>query len=348
MYDAIVVGGGVVGMSAAYHLVRGGARTLLLERGDRGRATDAGAGILPATSAIDDPDPLERLKARAAQYYPELIERLRADDAGDTGHAVTGSLTVAVVRRRGGAVRAHPGGPAARERSRRLCPAVVRAGAGAVPAARRGAAARCTPQRMPGSTAACSRGALRRAAEARGLVLRTDERRAPAGPRRQRPGRRGRRRGDPGRTGGPRRGRLVGSLRRAARRPDPGRAPARPDHPPPPARGRDRRMADRARVPSPLHRALAGRPRGGRSHARDRLRLSAAGHRARRDGGARRGAAGRAGAEGCHARGDPGRPAPGEPGRPADPGPGAGRKERPPCDRSRAERPVARALQRQG
>jgi D-amino-acid dehydrogenase len=96
MYDAIVVGGGVVGLSAAYHLLRRGARTVLLDRGDTGRASDAGAGILSSTSAIDDPDPLERFKARAARYYPQLIERLRADDAGDTGHTVTGSLTVAI------------------------------------------------------------------------------------------------------------------------------------------------------------------------------------------------------------------------------------------------------------
>ena len=96
MYDAIVVGGGVVGMSTAYHLVRGGARTLLLDRGDNGRATAAGAGILSSASVALDPDPLERFKARAVQYYPELIERLRADDAGDTGYAVTGSPTVAI------------------------------------------------------------------------------------------------------------------------------------------------------------------------------------------------------------------------------------------------------------
>ena len=46
MYDAIVIGGGVVGMSTAYHLLCGGARTLLVDRADPGRATDAGAGIL--------------------------------------------------------------------------------------------------------------------------------------------------------------------------------------------------------------------------------------------------------------------------------------------------------------
>ncbi len=34
MYDAIVIGGGLLGFSTAYHLVRGGARVLLVDRGD--------------------------------------------------------------------------------------------------------------------------------------------------------------------------------------------------------------------------------------------------------------------------------------------------------------------------
>ena len=95
-YDAIVIGGGVVGASAAYHLARAGVRTLLIDRRDAGRATDAGAGILSTAANVDDPDPIERFEARAAAYYPVLIEHLRADDAGDTGYAACGSLTVAI------------------------------------------------------------------------------------------------------------------------------------------------------------------------------------------------------------------------------------------------------------
>jgi D-amino-acid dehydrogenase len=95
-YDAIVIGGGVVGASTAYHLVRAGVRTLLVDRRDTGRATDAGAGILSTATSTDDPDPVERFEARAAAYYPPLIEQLRADGADDTGYAACGSLTVAV------------------------------------------------------------------------------------------------------------------------------------------------------------------------------------------------------------------------------------------------------------
>ena len=95
-YDAIIVGGGVVGASTAYHLVRAGAKTLLIDRRDPGRATDAGAGILAPAPQTDPPDPIERFEARAAAYYPVLIDQLRNDGAGATGYKVCGSLSVAV------------------------------------------------------------------------------------------------------------------------------------------------------------------------------------------------------------------------------------------------------------
>ena len=71
-------------------------RTLLVDRRDVGRATDAGAGILSTAANVDDPDPIERFEARATAYYPVLVDHLREDDAGDTGYATCGSLTVAI------------------------------------------------------------------------------------------------------------------------------------------------------------------------------------------------------------------------------------------------------------
>ncbi len=95
-YDAIVIGGGIVGMSTAYHLVCAGARTLLVDRKDKGRATDAGAGILSPATNIRDPDPWQRLASLAVEYYPGLIENLTAEQAGDTGFAKCGMMIVAV------------------------------------------------------------------------------------------------------------------------------------------------------------------------------------------------------------------------------------------------------------
>jgi D-amino-acid dehydrogenase len=96
MYDAIVVGGGIVGMSTAYHLVGAGARTLLIDRGDQGRATDAGAGILSPETNSRDPDAWFQFAVAAVGYYPTLIQRLQEEQGSDTGYARCGQLVVAV------------------------------------------------------------------------------------------------------------------------------------------------------------------------------------------------------------------------------------------------------------
>ncbi|HEU5104168.1 MAG TPA: FAD-dependent oxidoreductase [Roseiflexaceae bacterium] len=96
MYDLIVIGGGIVGLSVAYHAVAAGAKALLVDRSDPGRATAAGAGILaPETSAIES-DAWFRLAVAAVDYYPTLAAQLQADAAGGTGYAATEALVVAV------------------------------------------------------------------------------------------------------------------------------------------------------------------------------------------------------------------------------------------------------------
>ncbi len=96
MYDAIVIGGGIVGMSTAYHLVCSGAKTLLVDRADEGRATDAGAGILSPETNTRDPETWFNLAIDAVGYYPTLVEQLQAEQDDDTGYACCGSLVVAV------------------------------------------------------------------------------------------------------------------------------------------------------------------------------------------------------------------------------------------------------------
>lgn len=94
-FDAVVVGGGLLGTATAYHLVRAGARTLLVDRADTGRATDAGAGILSPETNSRDPEAWFRLAVEAVAYYPALIDQLRGAQAGDTGYARCGQLVVA-------------------------------------------------------------------------------------------------------------------------------------------------------------------------------------------------------------------------------------------------------------
>jgi D-amino-acid dehydrogenase len=95
--DAIVIGGGVVGSAVAYHLARDGHDTLLLDRRDEGRATDAGAGILsPPTSSRTASDAWFDLAVPAVEHYPDLVDRLREAGVGETGYAQCGLLNVAM------------------------------------------------------------------------------------------------------------------------------------------------------------------------------------------------------------------------------------------------------------
>jgi D-amino-acid dehydrogenase len=96
MYEAIVIGGGVVGASLGYHLVRQGVKTLLLDHHHRGRATDAGAGILAPEVSGNRSPAWFNFAVEAVAYYPGLIEHLRADQGGETSYAQCGKLTVAV------------------------------------------------------------------------------------------------------------------------------------------------------------------------------------------------------------------------------------------------------------
>jgi D-amino-acid dehydrogenase len=76
--------------------VSAGARTLLVDRADVGRATDAGAGILSPETNSRDTDAWFTLAVAASAYYPSLIERLREEQGGDTGYARCGQIVVAV------------------------------------------------------------------------------------------------------------------------------------------------------------------------------------------------------------------------------------------------------------
>jgi D-amino-acid dehydrogenase len=92
--DVIVIGGGIVGMSTAYHLARAGVQTLLIDRNDPGRATSAGAGIL-APEISRESDAWFDFGVAAVDYYPTLIAQLAEAGAGDTGYARCGLLLVA-------------------------------------------------------------------------------------------------------------------------------------------------------------------------------------------------------------------------------------------------------------
>ncbi|MGH3099199.1 MAG: NAD(P)/FAD-dependent oxidoreductase [Streptosporangiales bacterium] len=91
----IVVGGGIVGSSAAYRLARRGVRVTLVDRTDSGHATAAGAGIVAPATSLHAPAAWYPLAFRAVAYYPELVACLEGDGVSATGYAVVGALFVA-------------------------------------------------------------------------------------------------------------------------------------------------------------------------------------------------------------------------------------------------------------
>lgn len=93
--DTIVVGGGLLGWSAAYPLVKAGQRVALIDRADEGHATQAGAGIIAPGMNIRDSETEYELRKAAIAYYAELVALLTADGESDTGYEQVGALFVA-------------------------------------------------------------------------------------------------------------------------------------------------------------------------------------------------------------------------------------------------------------
>lgn len=95
MDDVIVIGGGIVGASAAYHLARSGAQVTLIDQAQPGQATAAGAGIIAPGTTFQAPAAYFSLAFRAVAYYEELLANLAEDGESHTGYETVGLLHVA-------------------------------------------------------------------------------------------------------------------------------------------------------------------------------------------------------------------------------------------------------------
>ena len=90
----VIVGAGILGASAAFHLARAGAQVTVVDQAHEGRATAAGAGIIcPWVSGVDDPA-FYRLYAGGARYYGDLIATLAELGETDLGYRRVGGLVV--------------------------------------------------------------------------------------------------------------------------------------------------------------------------------------------------------------------------------------------------------------
>lgn len=89
-----VIGAGVFGASAAFHLAAAGADVVAIDPDLPGRATAAGAGIIcPWVSAARE-EAWHQIAEPAARYYPELIARLGERGTPDTSYCRVGALCV--------------------------------------------------------------------------------------------------------------------------------------------------------------------------------------------------------------------------------------------------------------
>jgi D-amino-acid dehydrogenase len=99
-FDLIILGGGIVGTSAAYAAVRGGARVALVDAGLPGRATDAGAGIIsPVALDRDEARPeWTTLVTECVTHYRSLLADVDAVEPSGAGSATfrqVGEIVVA-------------------------------------------------------------------------------------------------------------------------------------------------------------------------------------------------------------------------------------------------------------
>src|SRR3954469_760388 len=99
-YDAVVVGGGVIGLSAAWRAAQRGLSVLVLERDEPGAgASGVAAGMLaPVTEAEFGEQALLALNLESAALWPGFAAELAERSGLDTGFNPSGALVAAADR----------------------------------------------------------------------------------------------------------------------------------------------------------------------------------------------------------------------------------------------------------
>jgi glycine oxidase len=100
-YDALIVGGGVIGLASAWRLARAGAKVMLIEREERppAGATRVAAGMLAPVGELTFGEPeLLELTLLAAEHYPGFVAELEEASGVAVGYDVCGALHVALDR----------------------------------------------------------------------------------------------------------------------------------------------------------------------------------------------------------------------------------------------------------
>ncbi|WP_114352233.1 NAD(P)/FAD-dependent oxidoreductase [Saliterribacillus persicus] len=94
MSDIIIIGGGILGASTAYHLAKLGNNVTVIDKEEPGSATDAAAGIICPWISQRRNKVWYSLAVKGAGYYPALIHELKQDGITNTGYKKTGALVI--------------------------------------------------------------------------------------------------------------------------------------------------------------------------------------------------------------------------------------------------------------
>jgi glycine oxidase len=100
VFDVLVVGAGVIGLSCAWRAAQRGARVAVLERAEPGcGATRVAAGMLAPVGELSFGEPeLLELTLAASRLYPQFVAELEAATGSHTGYERLGALHVALDR----------------------------------------------------------------------------------------------------------------------------------------------------------------------------------------------------------------------------------------------------------
>ncbi|MBM7659982.1 glycine oxidase [Bacillus mesophilus] len=100
-YDTIVVGGGIIGHSVAYSLLKRGQSVLVIEKGEINlKASSAAAGMLAAQAEVTEAGPLFDLARKSRNMFPKLSEELMEVAGIDIELIQNGMLTIAYNKER--------------------------------------------------------------------------------------------------------------------------------------------------------------------------------------------------------------------------------------------------------
>lgn len=95
--ECVIVGGGAIGLSIAFELLRRGREVTLIDRIEPGKETSwAGAGILPPAPTRNVLDPIDQLKQLAMSLHHDWAAQLQFETGIDTGFRQCGGLYFAL------------------------------------------------------------------------------------------------------------------------------------------------------------------------------------------------------------------------------------------------------------